>query len=245
MIRIWKLSVILAAFLCSLPSMGGASDWIMVETRKVPKTCAHPLICIPQSNLVSRHLLNVSKQSRDRLYDYLKSAASISGIPNSAIEGLYPPNPQVLHKLEIAPKLLPLVDHPGVYFDSTKLDATEGSEHFSAELRKRLKALGVTLLTKEDWENTPGRPTLSLRYTARLESAGCIVPFSVSMTLKEDVVLVRDPNQKITATVWSYSRRQNLANTNYSPTNSLLEVLEKFESDWREAHNPKGAGSSG
>ena len=238
MMRIWILVIGLMIGL-TLPSAGLANDWILVETRKVPKTCVHPLICVPKSKLTSRHLLNLTRQNRENLYEFLNSVASVSRIPDSAVVGLCKPDPQAFHTLEIAPKLAPLINHPGVFFDSSKLDGTEASADFSAQIRKRLEALGLKMLTKEEWEATPGRPTLSMRYAARLESAGCIVPFSVSMTIKEEVVLVRDPSQKINATVWSYSRRQNLANTNYSPTNALLEVLERFEKDWREAH---GAG---
>jgi hypothetical protein len=220
----------------TLPRMALAEDWLLVETRKVPDTCAHPLICLPKSVVASRHLMKLTRKNQTSFFDFLKSVASISGIPNSAMAGVHKPDPAVLHTLELAPKLRPLVDHPGVYFDSTKLDQTETTQEFSALLRQRLEALGLKFLTKAEWEATPGRPTLSVRYTARLDSAGCIVPFSLSMTIKEDVVLVRDPSQKISATIWHYSRRQNLANTNYGPTNSLWEIVEKFEADWRKAN---------
>lgn len=218
------------------PQIAVAEDWLLVETRKVPNRCDHPLICLPQSELASRNLLKLTRKNQSSFFGFLKSVSSISGIPDAAVAGLHPPEPEILHELVLAPKLGPLINHPGMYFDSQKLDDVEATAAFSSHLRKRLKALGVNFLTKEEWENTPGKPTLSIRYTARLESAGCIVPFSVSMTLKEEVVLVRDPSQKINATIWSYSRRQNLANTNYGPDNSLREIVAKFEKDWREAH---------
>lgn len=240
MTRTWMMASFLGLILSLMvPRLTAANDWLLVETRKVPDSCAHPLICLPKSELASRHLLKLTRKNQSSFFGFLKSVASISGIPNAALVGLHPPDPKALHQLELAPKLRPLVDHPGVYFESAKLDGTDTTAEFSNHIRQRLSALGLRFLTKEEWENTPGKPTLSVRFSARLESAGCIVPFSLSMTLKEEVVLVRDPSQKISATVWSYSRRQNLANTNYGPTNSLWEIVEKFETDWRKAN---GAG---
>ncbi|WP_370231363.1 hypothetical protein [Cognatishimia sp.] len=237
MTRHWMMASFLGLILSLiLPRLAAAEDWLLVETRKVPDTCAHPLICLPKSELESRHLLKLTKKNQNSFFGFLKSVASISGIPNIAVAGLHPPDPQTLHQLDIAPKLRPLRDHPGVYFESSKLDGGDVTAEFSDMIRQRLSALGLRFLTKEEWENTPGKPTLSVRFSARLESAGCIVPFSLSMTLKEEVVLVRDPSQKISATVWNYSRRQNLANTNYGPTNSLFEIVEKFEADWRAAN---------
>lgn len=237
MTRRWIMAGFLGLILSVVMPRGAvAEDWLLVETRKVPGGCTHPLICLPKSELASRHLLKLTRKNQNSFFDFLKSVASISGIPDTAVAGLHPPDPVALHKLDLAPRLRPLIDHPGVYFDTKKLDEGEVTAEFSAYIKQRLSALGLKFLTKKEWEQTPGKPTLSIRYAARLESAGCIVPFSVSMTLKEEVVLVRDPSQKISATIWSYSRRQNLANTNYGPTNSLWEIVEKFESDWRKAN---------
>ena len=233
----FRLLTFFLAIWCLQPHFAMAEDWLLVETRKVPDRCDHPLICLPQSELASRNLLKLTRKNQKSFFGFLKSVSSISGIPDAAVAGLHPPEPEILHELVLAPKLGPLIDHPGMYFDSQKLDDVEATASFSSHLRKHLEALGVRFLTKEEWEGTLGKPTLSIRFTARLESAGCIVPFSVSMTLKEEVVLVRDPSQKINATIWSYSRRQNLANTNYAPDNSLREIVAKFEKDWREAHD--------
>lgn len=238
MTRRWMMASFLGLILSLMvPRIAVAEDWLLVETRKVPDSCAHPLICLPKSELASRHLLKLTRKNQNSFFGFLKSVASVSGIPDAAVAGLHPPEPQALHKLDLAPKLRPLVDHPGVYFDTVKLDEGEVTAEFSEYIKRKLGALGLKFLTEEEWEATPGKPTLSIRYAARLESAGCIVPFSVSMTLKEEVVLVRDPSQKISATIWSYSRRQNLANTNYGPTNSLWEIVAKFEKDWREANS--------
>ena len=219
-----------------LPQTAASEEWLLVETRHVPNDCAHPLICLPKSEVAGRHLINMSQKGRRSFFEFLNTVSSVAGIPDSAITGLHPPDATALHDLEISPKLRPLINHPGVYFDSTALDDGEFTSDFSTAVRGRLEALGLRLLTKEEWQQTPGRPTLSIRFTARLESAGCIVPFAVYMTLKEEVVLVRDPTQKITATIWSGSRRQNLASVNYGPNNAIREVLERFETDWRKAN---------
>lgn len=226
----------LALFLWVIPAQGSADNWLMVETRTVPNACEHPLICLPKSRLESRHLLNLSRKNRASFDSFLTSAASISGIPDTALAGLYPPDHTALHALEISPKLAPLRDHPGVYFDSQRLDDEEATKGFSEYIRNQLQAMGLKILTRKDWETTPGRPILSIRYAARLESAGCIVPFAIYMTIKEDVVLVRRPDTKIEATIWTSSRRQNLAHTNHSPTTALHELIDKFEKDWRKAN---------
>ena len=94
----------------------------------------------------------------------------------------------------------------------------------------------MPFLSKEEWQATPGRPQLKVRYSARKESEGCIIPFSVSISVIEEAVLVRDADLKVSATVWAKTVRQNLANRNYTIQSALREAVEQFNADWRSAN---------
>ena len=92
-------------------------------------------------------------------------------------------------------------------------------------------------LTKEEMEMTPGRPTLTVNFSPRRESEGCIIPYSVSMAIKEEVVMVRDTTIKLSGNAWAGSVRENLANRNFTPTSALNEVLQKLEKDFTAANS--------
>jgi hypothetical protein len=128
-----------------------------------------------------------------------------------------------------------LRDHPGVYFDSATLDSVPESEGFSEFLRTQLTAAGVRFLTKDEWLQMPGKPKLTVRYSRHRESEGCIIPFSVHLSITEEAVLVRAPDLKATSTIWSATVRENLANRNYRPTSAIRELVDKFLRDWTNA----------
>lgn len=216
-----------------------AQGWILLEARDVPDQCTRPVSCIDRSTLVMRNLLNMTSADRNVLLQTLNQMSTIRGLPedlgNSAVivpESMIP----VLHPLPKAEQLAPLMGHPGVYFDPKSLDANEATAGFSGMIISQLSAAGVRFLSQEERENTPGRPTLSVRFSARTESAGCIIPFSVSMSITEETVMVRNPALKMSGAAWSRTVRQNLANLNYTPTNALNEAIVAFIKDWKAAN---------
>ena len=136
----------------------------------------------------------------------------------------------------MAEKLAPLVNHPGVHFDSTALDADPLTAGFAGHIRTSLSQAGVRFLSKEEMEATPGRPRLSIRFQPRSESEGCIMPFSVSLSVSEETVMARNPAIKLSGTAFAATAKENLANRNYSPESALHEVVTQFVESWQAAN---------
>lgn len=217
-----------------------AEDWVMVETRELPSSCTDPMNCDDPSRLLLRNFLSLRNSEKSTFSQLLNSMSTIRGVPDDVtLPACRQMVEKAAHPPPVATKPELLAGHPGVYFDSTRIDGIEVSAAFSGALRERLGAAGVKFLTEEEWQDTPGRPTLSLSYSVRKESAGCIIPFSISLQIKEEVLLVRDVSLKTNAPIWSGLVRQNLTNTHYMPENALDEIIVKFLKDWGKA-NPKG-----
>ncbi len=218
-----------------------AQDWMLVETHSIPGQCRQPATCMNQAELLQRNILFVPIEEQLALLQFLNQISAIRGVeagPEGHASISYEDITTQLHSLPKGEKLAALVNHPGVYFDSEKLDADSVTASFATYVRTHLTQAGLKFLTKEEMENTPGRPTLSIRFTPRTESAGCIIPFSLSMSISEETVMVRNPGIKSSGSAWAGSAKENLANSNYTPESALKEVVEKFKKDW-EAANPK------
>lgn len=212
----------------------------MIEARLIPQDCGHPLSCLNRSRVTVRNIMSLTEQANWNLTHTLNSMATLRHIPDSAVQSIAPAaNPAVLHELPPAEKPSLLTNHPGVYFDSTRLDDGELTANFGEHIRSTLMAAGLKFLTEEERDATPGRPTLSVRFTERAESGGCVIPFAVSMSISEEAVLARNPNLKVTGTAWSGNQKENLANFNYTPMTALQELTEKLANDYRAA-NGKG-----
>ena len=217
-----------------------AEDWVMVETRELPSSCADPMNCDDPSRLLFRNFLSLRNSEKSTFSQLLNSMSTIRGVPDDVtLPACRKTVEKAAHPPPVATKPELLAGHPGVYFDSTRIDGMDIAAGFSGEVRERLAAAGVTFLTEEEWQATPGRPALSLNFSARKESAGCIIPFSVSLSIKEEVLLVRNTGLKTTTSIWAGSVRQNLTSTNYQPANALDDLVVKFLADWGKA-NPGG-----
>ncbi|WP_421749827.1 hypothetical protein [Cognatishimia sp.] len=226
-----------AVFLFS--SHAVANELVLLEARRLPQACGEPLSCIPQSQLLVRNIAALDQRESREIMSFLNRISSIRGISDTHIDTLNTSKAVIAkryHAPAKAEKLDLLRHHPGVYFDTEKLDQKEDTQSFGSYVKTQLGAAGVKFLSKEDWEETPGRPTLTLRYSARRESEGCIIPFSVSLSISEEAVLVRDASLKVSGTIWAATTRQNLANTNYTSTSALRETVDKFLTDWKMAH---------
>lgn len=236
-----SLYIIQICCLLGITSPVQAQNWLLLEAHDIPAHCAEPLACLDQGELILRNLIHMPAAERQVLLQALNSLSVIRGIPaedGQAPVGLDPQDMiEILHPMPKADKLATLIDHPGVYFDSTRLDAGLQTAEFSNWIREELTKAGIPLLTEEERDATPGRPTLSVRYSPRSESAGCIIPFSISISITEETVMVRNPALKVTGTTWAKTARQNLANTNYSLNSALQEVISALVSDWK-SQNP-------
>lgn len=243
--QIWRLFFLSIVFLGSicLTSVGGKAeeiDWIMIEARMVPQNCAKPMECIPKSSLILRNLAFMEQKETRELALFLNRIATVRGLGEPQKDPLNYSKPQMVdtfHAQATVEKQRLLKDHPGVYFDSTSLDSIAEVETFSDYIRTHLSSVGLKFLSKDELERTPGRPKLSVRFNRHRESEGCIIPFSVSLSITEESVLVRDPSLKTTSTIWSGSVRENLANRNDRPSSAIRELVEKFQVDWQAAHS--------
>ncbi|MEM7440730.1 MAG: hypothetical protein AAF393_14105 [Pseudomonadota bacterium] len=219
-----------------------AETWLLVEARTLPGGCNHPVHCIDRSALMFRNMLSLTPQNKERFRQLINSMATIRGVPDTAVAPLAVAMAAPgFHAAPVAEKLQPLVNHPGVYFDSTKLDKKEDVAGFSNFVRAELKRLRLRELTEEEWQKTPGRPVLSVSYSPRRDTAGCIIPYSVSFSIKEEVVLTRDPSVKITAVVWSAFSKENLAIAHFTHLDALRDLMEKFSKDYGIANTKKEA----
>ena len=219
--------------LLSLPV--SARETIYVEAQRLPEGCTHPDKCQGRGQSLLRSILFLSAKERNSLTLFLNRMATIRGLPPPRVAPSKP-DPVQLHALPAAAKGALLRNHPGVYFDSTALDGNPLTAEFGKMVRETLTQAGVRFLSKEEVARIPGKPTLAVRLTARKETEGCIIPFSVSMSLTEESVLVRNPDLKTTSTVWAGSARENLTILHYTPRSALKEIIQKFATDWKQAN---------
>jgi len=234
----WLACLAASCFLAFVPGGGARADsLLLVDVHQMPLDCLTPKECIEQAEPLMTNILSLSRDETSALTRVLNSSAVVRGLHPSATSGLCRAKiPKELHELPKSDRPAALVNHPGVYFDSARLDGTDATADFAGKVRDTLKRIGLKIWPKEGGEATPGRPTLSVSYSARKESEGCIIPFSVAISIKEEVVLVRDLTLKTSATVWAASARQNLANLNYTHQSALNELLEKFVKDYQKAN---------
>ena len=214
----------------------GAQSWLMIEARAIPSSCSDPIACIPQSRTLIRNLISLGRTDAAALLRNLNALSTIRGIPDTAAGISNATLVPLLAAQPMAEDLAPLVGLPGIHFDAGKLDEDPLTAGFAEHVRSQLAQAGIRLLTADELEEVPGRPTLSLRFAKRTESAGCIIPFSVSLSIREEVVMVRDPARKIGTTIWSSLVRENLANDNYTPGHALDEAIKRLIGDFRTAN---------
>jgi hypothetical protein len=67
-------------------------------------------------------------------------------------------------------------------------------------VENQLREVGITLLSKEEWLKTPGRPRLVLTLDLGKPKKGA--SFSARLRVEQEIQLVRDPNVKVTMTTW-------------------------------------------
>lgn len=239
MSRIRYMFALVALVLTGMPP-AWAQNRILLEIRDLPGQCRQANYCIDRSTLAMRNLLSLAPSERNSLLQTINQISTVRGLPEDVGDRptLAPENmTPALHPLPLADPAAPLIGHPGVYFDPSSLDSEEATSTFSAMIVSQLTAAGVRLLTREQMEATPGRPTLSVHFSPRRESAGCIIPYAFSMKITEEMVMVRNPALKLTGSIWSRTARQNLANLNYTPANALNEVISALITDWQAANS--------
>jgi len=217
--------------------------WLFVEAKLLPHDCEKPQDCVGHAVHLLRNYMALTPDQVLYLSQLIDQHSSIRALADGehTVFDTSANNIDLvvaLHGHSMAEKPPLLHKHPGVYFDRTKLDANEMSAGFADHLLERLAETGLKVLTEEELETTPGRPTLAMRVSAFRESAGCVTPYSVSLSISEETVLVRDPSKKMSGTIWSGSAKQNLSNSNHTIRHALEEAVAKLVDDYRQANVP-------
>ncbi|MEO1552177.1 MAG: hypothetical protein AAFR93_17430, partial [Pseudomonadota bacterium] len=227
--------MVLAASLAPLARADGHAPlhWLLIEAQLLPEDCEAPQACLGDAVHLLRNYLALTPDQVVYLTTLIDSHSTIreqgrTGAPPIDATGANIDLILALHDHPMADKTLLLRKHPGVFFDRTKLDAQEHTAGFADYVLEHLDKIGLKVLSEEELELTPGRPSLAMRVSQGSESAGCRVPFSVSISITEEVVMVRNPSQKMTAGIFATSARENLANTNHTLRHALEEAVDKL-----------------
>lgn len=233
------LCILLICCGLSTPQMALSETWLLVEVRAMPQGCSNPMRCLHKTTVLVRNFLSLTHADKQKFARRLNSMAVVRALPDSVMEkalGHTAEKEPDLHDLPVSPKAEIFRGHPGVYFDTTALDKDAEIAKFSAYVRKEFDRIGLRLLTEAERDATPGRPTLALRFQKHSESEGCIIPFAVSLSLTEEVIVARAPDVKIAVTVWSGRVAQNLANLHYTPESALRDMIDKLVADYQSVN---------
>ena len=141
--------------------------------------------------------------------------------------------------MEVVDKVTTLRGLNGVFVDFRAVRGPRTfTRDFGAEVHaytvKALQAAGIPLLTKEEAEVEPGRPTLTLRYS--VEVVGC-KPWSLSLGLKQTSVLTRDVSMMLEGTTWSSSARQSEEDVDFGALQALQKIITAFTTDYAKANS--------
>lgn len=222
--------------------------WIMWE-RVQSGQCDDPP-CDPVQDLRSHFLMNVPPADASSFFNGMSETAQIYGSANLTHESLpicwdtpkteaeYAP-PNILD-MEYTDKLSTLRGLPAVYVD---LRGVRGPAEFKGQFGKEaqdfveeeFRKAGISILNKDQLAQTPGRPILGMRYTPEVN--GCR-PWSISMSLKQDLLLARDLNQMLSSTTWSGSSRQSESDPDFMPRDAMQTVIQQFVQAFVEAQKP-------
>ncbi|MEL6607836.1 MAG: hypothetical protein AAFO58_08925 [Pseudomonadota bacterium] len=102
-----------------------------------------------------------------------------------------------------------------------------------AATEARFADAGIPILTREAAEALPANAVLTMRYSVEVQNCR---PWSVSLSLKQRVVLARAPHLMLHTTTWSASARQSEDNSDYDAMDAMEEVILKFVQAWKDAH---------
>ena len=231
------VTILAAIYAVGVPFDARAEDALLIDLYQLPEDCTSDTKCARDGTPLMTSILRMGKDQASRFTQAIESTSVIRGLPQSSARHMCQRNlsPATL-EIENASEPEVLADHPGVYFDSTSVDAIDEVAGFSDQVREVLQRVGLKLLSREEWLETPGRPTLSLNYSPGRENAGCIIPFYVSLVIKEEVLLARDLKLKINSTIWSKTVRQSLASLHFSPQSAISEALDTFERAFQKAN---------
>ena len=139
-----------------------------------------------------------------------------------------------------------LKDLPGVFVNIEKLDAAAeqaGLEvaDLEADVNLRLRSTGVPVLSQLQGLRTPGAPSLYVNVNVAGNVAGDLWPYSIEISLVQQVTLVRSPEtQVLGAKTWDVALVGVVprANMHGSVRSAVKELVDQFIHAYQAA-NPK------
>lgn len=142
--------------------------------------------------------------------------------------------------LKLSQKLEVLRGLPGVYFDLSKLKAPEGfagpfGKNLQRTFEARFRQAGIRVLTKEEVETVPGKPTMNVYFSHTNPKTGCW--YSVFASVSQTALLTRNPLIKFRAGTWSASSGVKTVGEEGTEYDAILWVADRFVRDYLTAND--------
>jgi hypothetical protein len=104
----------------------------------------------------------------------------------------------------------------------------------------RLRRNGIKILSRNDVQNSPGRPSLVAIVRTGTTNLPQLYNFSISTDLVQQVILDRDPQQKFLTQTWTDSTYGSLGSERIKPSieDILNDQVDKFSNTYL-AENPR------
>ena len=234
-----------AICLCCIAFVGQArsENWLLVQTNVFPSGCPSLVDCLASSTQEMRNLMALDAVETTAFLDVIAQLSDVKDvpvIPDAKMPADFPLMDIVprLQVIEVQGKMDTLRGLPGVYFDASRVAGDGMSDTFIAYFTQMLTETGIPILTEEEAMNLPGAAKMSVSLSLTRDNAGCIFPFRASLSIKEQVVLVRDPSIKLETTTWSASVAENFTNTNFTSDMALRDAAQRFIDDYKNANAP-------
>jgi hypothetical protein len=228
-------------------SISHAENWVFVEALVFPEGCETWTACLDDTTDSRRNIMAMDDDITNSFLTALDAMAEIRNVPKPAeTEPMEEPTtPRVINIMDVIPQLSILEvtkrpdvlrGLPGIYFDASRVVGDGNSDRFIAEFTQMLGTAGIPIFTEEEALLLPGAAKMSVSLSIMADNGGCILPFTASLSIKEELVLVRDPTIKIESATWSGRVAQNFANTNYGGYDALRDAAQKFIDDYLAAN---------
>ncbi|PYE85991.1 hypothetical protein [Pseudoroseicyclus aestuarii] len=219
--------------------------WLMWERSGLSSpSCADPATgaCDGDSQFRSHFLMQVPGDEALDLFRFLSPRAQRYGTADLVHSAL----PICMDRLneapdegdpEMATAIETLEGLGGVHADFRGVRGPAGyPSDFGGDAQRAVERIlseaGVPLVSEEELAAIPGRPELSLRFSP--EVVGCRL-WSVSLSLRQTVVLDRDRSKALTTTTWSSSAGQSEDDVDFGAGDAMRQVIEAFAQAWAEA----------
>ncbi len=228
--------------------------WFTWEQRAVNKQlCAEKGHCDPISRYIVRLAEETDRAAAEQLTGSMDRIAEAQGRPADHPEA---PNwcqqtdAQTILGFEAeswpeSEKIRALEGLQGVYFDLNSLRSPTGfvgefGASVQAEAVQKFKLAGIPVLTKEEVEQTPGKPKLAIYFSLTNPDTGCW--FSVFASLTQTMLLTRNHTVKLRAGTWGTSGGYSPDFPDRPEYDAIMLVVDKFIDDFKKA-NPNGVKS--